>query len=585
MSMTRLHAFLTSPLDKTPRSRVIFWFSLSMVFAVIYAGMALHRAFESSGVIQDDARQHIFWMQRYIDPELFPNDLIADYFQSVAPGGYKLVYFIATFLGIHPLVFCRIIPSFLGIISTPFAFGMSLEILPVPLAGFVGALLMNQIIWLKDDVASGTPRAFIYPIFLAFIYYVLRNNIWGVAISIGLTGLFYPQYVFVGLGILILRLFAWKEGRLCFSAHPKHLKIFAVSFAVAFVVILIYALQTLEFGPAMNRAEALQSLEFFENGRNPFFEENLFDFWFNSRRSGMFPKSLFTPATQCLAWLFPVLFLFRPAFPLVDRIKPGIWVMFQLLISSVVMFLLAHAFLFKLHLPSRYTGISFRIVIAVITIVAFTIILDALLNWIEVKRQPKSEKKEVFPRTTQKIIAGGLIGVMTISLLFYPSFVPFFPLVKYEQADRPELYEFFQQQPKDVLIASVSGEVNQLPTFAQRSILAGREYTISYHTGYYQKMNERTTDLIQAHYSPDLEELKAFIQKYGIDLFLIELYAFVPEYFFFNDWMNEFEEGKQAYQFLKITGEFPALAKTISKCSIYTAEEWFILDASCILKQ
>jgi hypothetical protein len=581
--MTRVHAFLTSPLEKTPRSRVIFWLSLSMVFAVVYAGMALHRAFESSGVIQDDARQHIFWMQRFIDPELFPNDLIADYFQAVAPLGYTILYQIANFLGIHPLVFCRIVPSILGIISTPFAFGISIEILPVPVAGFVGALLMNQIIWLKDDVASGTPRAFIYPIFLAFIYYVLRSNIWGIAISIGLTGLFYPQYVFVGLSILILRLLTWKEGRLRFYAHPRDLKIFGISFAVAFVVMVIYALQSIEFGPAMNRAEALQSVEFFENGRNPFFSENIFDFWFNSRRSGMFPKSLFTPATQCLALLFPVLFLFRPAFPLLDRIKPGIWVMFQLFVSSVMMFLLAHAFLFKLHLPNRYTGISLRIVVAVITIVAFTVILDALLNWIEVKGQVKSEKKEVIPRKVQKIVAGGLIGVMTISLLFYPSFVPFFPLVKYEQADRPELYEFFQQQPKDALTASLSGEINQLPTFAQRSILMGREYAISYHTGYYQQVNQRTTDLIKAHYSQNLEELQTFIQKYGIDLFLIELYAFVPEYFYFNDWMNEFEEGKQAYQFLK-TGEFPALAKTISKCSIYTAEEWFILDTNCILK-
>lgn len=332
MSMTRVHAFLTSPLEKTPRSRVIFWLSLSMVFAVVYAGMALHRAFESSGVIQDDARQHIFWMQRFIDPELFPNDLIADYFQAVAPLGYTILYQIANFLGIHPLVFCRIVPSILGIISTPFAFGISIEILPVPVAGFVGALLMNQIIWLKDDVASGTPRAFIYPIFLAFIYYVLRSNIWGIAISIGLTGLFYPQYVFVGLSILILRLLTWKEGRLRFYAHPRDLKIFGISFAVAFVVMVIYALQSIEFGPAMNRAEALQSVEFFENGRNPFFSENIFDFWFNSRRSGMFPKSLFTPATQCLALLFPVLFLFRPAFPLLDRIKPGIWVMFQLFV-------------------------------------------------------------------------------------------------------------------------------------------------------------------------------------------------------------------------------------------------------------
>ncbi|MDY7021454.1 MAG: hypothetical protein SWJ54_08830 [Cyanobacteriota bacterium] len=554
-----------------------------MVLAIIYAGMALHRAFQSSGVIQDDARQHIFWMQRFLDPELFPNDLIANYFQSVAPAGYKAVYFLASLLGIHPLVFGRIIPSFLGILSTPFAFGISVEILPVPIAGFVGAILMNQIIWLKDDVASGTPRAFIYPIFLAFLYYILRSNIWGVAISIGLMGLFYPQYVFVGMGILILRLFTWEGGQLRFSSNPKAFKIFAASFVVSFIVILIYALQTREFGPAMNRAEALQSLEFFENGRNPFFEENLFDFWFNSRRSGMFPKSLFTPATQVLAWLFPVLFLFRSAFPLVNRIKPGIWVMFQLLISSVTMFLLAHAFLFKLHLPSRYTGISFRIIIATITVVTFTVILDSLFNWIEVKRQAQSENGEIIPRFFQKMTALGLIAVLSISLLLYPSFVPFFPLVKYEQADRPELYEFFRNQPKDSLVASVSGEINQLPTFAQRSILVGREYTISYHTKYYQQVSQRTTDLIRSHYSPDLEELKDFIEKYGIDLFLIELYAFVPEYFFFNDWMNEFEEGKQAYQFLQ-TGEFPALARTISKCSVYTAEEWFILDADCILK-
>lgn len=583
MSITRLHAFLISPLDKTPRSRVIFWFSLSMVFGVIYAAMALHRAFEIPNVIQDDARQHIFWMQRFLDPELFPNDLIADYFQAVAPDGYTFVYQIATFLGIHPLVFGRIVPSILGIIITPFAFGMSLEILPVPFAGFVGSLLMNQIIWLKDDVASGTPRAFVYPIFIAFIYYVLRSNLWGIVISIGLTGLFYPQYVFVGLGILVIRLFAWKEGGLQLSSNPKDFKIFAFSFVVAAIVIGIYALQSAGFGAAMSRAEALESVEFFENGRNPFFHDNILSFWFTSRRSGMFPRSLFTPATQCLALLFPFLFLFRPAFPLLERIKPGIWVMFQLLISSLFMFFLAHAFLFKLHLPNRYTGISFRIIVGVITIVTFTVILDALLNWINVKHQPKSEKSELIPRKIQKVIAGGFIAVLTISLLFYPSFVPFFPLVKYEQADRPELYEFFQQQPKDVLIASLSGEVNQLPTFAQRSILVGREYSISYHSGYYQQINERTTDLIRAHYSPDLEDLKTVIQKHGIDLFLIELYAFVPEYFSFNDWMNEFEEGQQAYQFLK-TGEFPALAKTLNKCSVYTAEEWFIVDANCILK-
>ena len=52
--------------------------------------------------MQDDARQHVFWMQRFIDSELFPHDLIADYFQSVAPTGYTTLYRIAAALGSIP---------------------------------------------------------------------------------------------------------------------------------------------------------------------------------------------------------------------------------------------------------------------------------------------------------------------------------------------------------------------------------------------------------------------------------------------------------------------------------------------------
>ncbi|WP_199248376.1 hypothetical protein [[Phormidium] sp. ETS-05] len=61
----------------------------SITFAIIYGIMALQKAFKTPYVVQDDARQHVFWMQRFIDPELFPDDFITDYFQSVAPGGIK----------------------------------------------------------------------------------------------------------------------------------------------------------------------------------------------------------------------------------------------------------------------------------------------------------------------------------------------------------------------------------------------------------------------------------------------------------------------------------------------------------------
>jgi hypothetical protein len=42
-------------------------------------------AFGARDAIQDDAVQHVSWMLGYRDPELFRDDLHADYFQSVAP--------------------------------------------------------------------------------------------------------------------------------------------------------------------------------------------------------------------------------------------------------------------------------------------------------------------------------------------------------------------------------------------------------------------------------------------------------------------------------------------------------------------
>lgn len=44
--------------------KVIFWLSLSLIFAVVYSFFGLREAFRSEWVIQDDARQHIVWMLR-----------------------------------------------------------------------------------------------------------------------------------------------------------------------------------------------------------------------------------------------------------------------------------------------------------------------------------------------------------------------------------------------------------------------------------------------------------------------------------------------------------------------------------------
>ncbi|MDE5098718.1 MAG: hypothetical protein O4861_10405, partial [Trichodesmium sp. St16_bin4-tuft] len=326
----------------------------------------------------------------------------------------------------------------------------------------------------------------------------------------------------------------------------------------------------------ISREAAMKLREFYPNGRSTFFHVHPKDFWLTGKRSGMFPKSLFTPATQCAGLVLPFLLSFGSAFPLIKNITSRIWLLVHLLLSSLGMFFIAHVLLFRLHLPSRYTGLSFRIIIALATAIALTLIIDALFNW--------AKNIHKFPVAFRGIISLSLIGLILASLVLYPSFVKGFPLVKYKVGRATYLYDFFQEQPKDILIASLEEEANLLPTFAQRSILLGREYAIPYQVGYYSQFRERTIDLIVAQYSSDLTDVKDFIQKYGIDFWMVHRGAFTPEYVEDNSWLMQYKFAQEAVTFLQL-GNIPALATTISNCVVFQSDSLFVLDANCILRK
>jgi hypothetical protein len=198
MAASSVFALLT---QRTRLSRY-FWLGLSMVFAVIYGGLALQQAFASDYVVQDDARQHIFWMQRFLDPELFPNDLIADYFQAAAPIGYEWLYRSLAMLGLTPDLVSKILPFFLGLITVGYGYFLSLEIFPLPFGAFISAALLNQAIWGSDEISSATPRAFLYPLLIAFLFYMLRQARWRSALVLVLQAIFYPPIILISVGVL-----------------------------------------------------------------------------------------------------------------------------------------------------------------------------------------------------------------------------------------------------------------------------------------------------------------------------------------------------------------------------------------------
>lgn len=584
MLIKSLSKSLLAQNTKISQKQVLFWFILSLIFAAGYAILALQQAFASEYVVQDDARQHVFWMSRFIDPNLFPDNLIADYFQSVAPAGYSNFYRAFAVLGINPLLLNKLLPLILGLIASGYCFAFCLQIIPLPITAFMATLMFNQNIWRKDDLVSATPRAFIYPLFLAFLFYLCRKSLFPCLVTIIFLGFFYPQYVLICAGILVIRLWDFSNG-IRFS-QQKHDYIFcAAGLGVVFLVLLPYALKTSDYAPIITVAQAKQLPEFFPKGRSSFFNENLFDyFWVG--RSGMLPKNLFVPATYYFGLALPILMWFRSRFSLLRKVTKQIAILPQMLLAAIGMFVAAHLFLFRLHLPSRYMEHNLRIVLCISAAISITAILEAIFSI--------NYKQNRFRNYFIKLFALLFTACISLTLLFYyPLFIQNFPNTAYQTGNFPALYKFFQQQPKDILIASISEQANLLPTFSQRSILVGREYAIPYHYGYYSQFRQRVVDLTQAQYSPNLADLKTFIQKYQVDFWLLDAGAFTPQYIQNNSLLRQYYRSNlNQDKLVKITkdifqsleqGNVPALSKVASNCSVVEIQDFTVLDAKCIL--
>ncbi len=604
--LEQVYDVLTTPVPQAVTRKTAIWWGLSVAIALLFAILALHDAFSTEQLVQDDARQYLFWMQRFQNPDLFPNDLIADYFQSVTPLGYIAFYRVGIALGIDPFTFNKLLPIALAIITTGYFFWFAMALIPLPATAFLASLLLNQTVWMKDDLVSATPRAFLYPLFTAFLYYLTQSTVphshrksghWQinllktgifstdasplpVAIALILLGVFYPQYVLVAGGVIFLSLVTWHSGKLRLSVHHFDWICAGLYLAVAVVIIGFYGLTASDYDPVVTVEQARAMPEFWPGGRNFFFSENLWWFYGVGNRSGFLHVGLVRPATLALGIFLPLLLWQMPHHPVLRCCIPYLRILPRLLIAATGLFLLAHLLLFQLHLPSRYTDHSLRFVMAIAAAIVITAVLEILLR---PKSQPvPSNPPSPSPGKWRRGLATGTALLLTGLVVIYPVFVEDFPLTKYKQGTAPRLYEFFREQPTDTLIASVAEEVNNIPVFAQRSILVGREYAIPYHLGFYNTFHDRAIALIHAQYSDDPQVAIAFIKEYDVDYWIIDNEAYEPDYII-NAWTVQYWDDVAEVVTLASQGAAPALIRGIAHCTVAQQHSLTVLNTSCLV--
>jgi hypothetical protein len=473
-------------------------------------------------------------------------------------------------VGIAPVLLSKFLPILLGLITTGYCFAVCMQMLPVPMAGFIATLLLNQTLWMHDDIVSATPRAFFYPLFLAFLYYLLRRSLLPCLVAIALQALFYPLVPFISSGILLLRLLDWQSGKLRFSQERRDYLFGATGVAVALLALVPYMLASSKFGPSITAAQAIKMPEYWSGGRVGYYFLNPWEFWLDGRDSGIF--ALLSPPQLFIGLLLPILLRYPSRFPLANQVKSTVKILLQIVVASVFMFFAAHALAFKLHFPSRYTFHTFQMVLSLAGGMALTLMLDAVFHWSEQQTKPRLWGRRFLAIFTASVVGAGLI--------LYPSSLKVFPKTLYVRGEVPALYQFLQQQPKDSMVASLTGETDNLPTFAKRSILVGKEYALPFHTRYYAQFRQRAIDLINAQYSPDLNQVKDFIHKYGVNFWLLDRAAFKPEYIADN-WIKQYQPATVAMAKLK-QGTTPALISVMKRCAVLETESLVLVQTRCI---
>jgi hypothetical protein len=185
----------------------------------------------------------------------------------------------------------------------------------------------------------------------------------------------------------------------------------------------------------------------------------------------------------------------------------------DVIVTSLVPFVLAYLVLFKLYLPGRYVLYPFMF--------AALVLIAANVEGTRIAVQQR-----LMSRPVLRWLALGLL------LLGYTYAQHRYFVLQEIQVGRADmqLYQYIRSLPKDVVIAGHPLDLNNVPLLTQRQVLVNEELAEAYYTGYYPQVRQRLFDTFAAYYASDRGEIHRFVQRYGVDYILVNKHHFDPAF-------------------------------------------------------
>ncbi|OLN26682.1 hypothetical protein DVDV_2527 [Desulfovibrio sp. DV] len=239
------------------------WLLVSLCSLVVYA-LAHRLGLASPSVVNDDVRQQLFWMARWLDPALYPSDFLSDYAAAYVPAGVKALYFgAAAGFGLDPLWFSKILTGALFLVLALALFGLGAT-LEGPILGWFAASMAWLMPYFLKNISGGLSRAFAGPLLALFLLAWMRRSGRGMAWVLLLEAATIPYIAILCAGCACLdALLARLTDRPAapFPARPVHGLVLAAAGAAVFG--MNHAMAAQGYGPLVGRAGLAAGVEFY----------------------------------------------------------------------------------------------------------------------------------------------------------------------------------------------------------------------------------------------------------------------------------------------------------------------------------
>lgn len=439
-------------------------------------------------VINDDAAQHTVWAYKYTGNHNFQeHDVIVETSETIQPYGiYAIHRLLSPFF--EPLQYV-IVMSFITLLTACFyLFFFLKKALNFRLA-VIGFILLCSII--LERMVGFHSRAFAFLFISAFVYYTGQGSYYAAALILFLSSLFYPSSFLLcafTVGFYFAANYMLKND---IGIRLSHLLSGVAALGFGFIIISIHKYQIEKsalLGSFFSFDEISRKEIFTGEGRVPLMEQ-VQPVW--SSFGELFAENLIISIISLVFISLYLYFLYKKR-----NAESYDLLIVSYMFSGLILYFLARLFFFQLFIPTRYLKYTFSVfmVLALLRIVFLSSI--------------KLKKPFIF------------VPLLAIAI-FFAAHTSRKRLVNYSK--NSDIYQAINKIQKKALIAGPFGVCNQIPVFCRQSVLFSYEAS---HSMYFEKsytiFHQRIKAFIKAYLANDAEVIKNFVDKYDVDIIIID---------------------------------------------------------------